>query len=245
MLSFSPSPAGYHRPLSSAELQLWAPWLFTCSCIGWHLCGIVLTTGTGQWSQQLELVHVSIELVMARTSIELVTARTSIELVMARTSIELVMARTSIELIMARTSIELIMARTSIELIMARTSIELIMARAECHQNRLLLSRQEVVVISFCPWLRKLPDDAPLLVEADASPLLPACPPNPSLVSSAQCLCGEADQTPEHYLQSCSLYHQARRQIWPTCVSLKTKLWGSAEDLFLTSKYAALTGERI
>ena len=28
------------------------------------------------------------------------------------------------------------------------------------------------------------------------------------------------------------------------CV-LKTKLWGSAEDLFLTSKYAALTGERI
>ena len=30
-----------------------------------------------------------------------------------------------------------------------------------------------------------------------------------------------------------------------TCVSLKTKLWGSAEDFFLTSKYAALTGERI
>ena len=26
---------------------------------------------------------------------------------------------------------------------------------------------------------------------------------------------------------------------------LKTRLWGSAEDLFLTSKYAALTGERI
>ena len=63
--------------------------------------------------------------------------------------------------------------------------------------------------------------------------------------TSAQCPCGEADQTPEHYLQSCSLHHQARQQIWPTCVSLKTKLWGSAEDLFLTSKYAALTGERI
>ena len=28
-------------------------------------------------------------------------------------------------------------------------------------------------------------------------------------------------------------------------MSLKTKLWGSAEDLFLTSRYAALTGERI
>ena len=63
--------------------------------------------------------------------------------------------------------------------------------------------------------------------------------------TSTQCPCGEADQTPEHFLQSCSLCYQARQQIWPTCVSLKTKLWGSAEDLFLTSKYAALTGERV
>ena len=70
----------------------------------------------------------------------------------------------------------------------------------------------------------------------------PVSRPHLSPLTSAQCPCGEADQTPEHYLQSCSLYHQARQQIWPTCVSLKTKLWGSAEDLFLTSKYAALTG---
>ena len=63
--------------------------------------------------------------------------------------------------------------------------------------------------------------------------------------TSAQCPCGEADQPLEHYLQSCSLHQQARQQIWPTCVSLKTKLWRSAEDLFLISKYAALTGERI
>ena len=63
--------------------------------------------------------------------------------------------------------------------------------------------------------------------------------------TSAQCPCGEEDQTPEHDLQTCSLHQQARQQIWPTCVSLKTKLWGSAEDLFLTSKYAALTGEKI
>ena len=63
--------------------------------------------------------------------------------------------------------------------------------------------------------------------------------------TSAQCPCGEADQTPEHCLHSCSLHQQARQQIWPTCVSLKTKLRGSAEDLFLTSRYAALTGERI
>ena len=57
--------------------------------------------------------------------------------------------------------------------------------------------------------------------------------------TSARCPCGEADQTPEHYLQSCSLYHQIKQQIWPVCVSLKTKLWQSAEDLFLTSKCAA------
>ena len=63
--------------------------------------------------------------------------------------------------------------------------------------------------------------------------------------TSAQCLCGEEDQTSEHYLQSCSLYHQARQQIWPTCVSLKTKLGGSAEDLFLTSKYTAPMEETI
>ena len=62
---------------------------------------------------------------------------------------------------------------------------------------------------------------------------------------SAQCPCTEADQTLDHYLQSCSLYRQARQQIWPTCVSLKTKLWRYAEDLCLTSKYAAHTGERI
>ena len=63
--------------------------------------------------------------------------------------------------------------------------------------------------------------------------------------TSAQWPCGEADQTPEHDLQSCSLYQQARQKIWPICVSLKTKLWGSAEDLFLTFKYATLMGERI
>ena len=44
-----------------------------------------------------------------------------------------------------------------------------------------------------------------------------------------QCLWGEAGPKPKLYLQSCSLYHQARQQIWPTCVSLKTKLWGPAE----------------
>ena len=92
---------------------------------------------------------------------------------------------------------------------------------------------------------------------APLSTILPTCNPTswsrPTPESSkrfagaspAQCPCGEADQTPEHDLQSCSPHHQARQQIWPTCVSLQTKLWGSAEDLFQTFKYAALMGERI
>ena len=63
--------------------------------------------------------------------------------------------------------------------------------------------------------------------------------------TSTQYPCGEADQTPEHYLQSCSLHQQARQQILLTCVPIKARLWGSAEDLFLASKYAALTGKRI
>ena len=42
--------------------------------------------------------------------------------------------------------------------------------------------------------------------------------------TSAQYSCGDADQTLEHYLQSCPLYHQERQQMWPTYVSLKTKL---------------------
>ena len=44
--------------------------------------------------------------------------------------------------------------------------------------------------------------------------------------TSAQCPCGEADQIPEHYLQSCSLHQQARQQIWPTCVSPKPSSGG-------------------
>ena len=62
--------------------------------------------------------------------------------------------------------------------------------------------------------------------------------------TSGQCPCGETDQTPQHSLQSCSLYRQAKQQIWPISVPLQTKLWGSAEDMFLTSQYAALMGRR-
>ena len=59
------------------------------------------------------------------------------------------------------------------------------------------------------------------------------------------CPCGEADQTPQHVLQSCPLFLEERKQTWPTETSMKAKLWGGAEDLRLTARFITLTGLRI
>ena len=47
------------------------------------------------------------------------------------------------------------------------------------------------------------------------------------------CECGQADQTPDHVLQSCPKYAQG--------ADLTTKLWGSAEDLYRTADFVAST----
>ena len=62
---------------------------------------------------------------------------------------------------------------------------------------------------------------------------------------SALCPCGEADQTPQHLLQSCPLYQRERSQIWPQYTSFDHKLWGSTENLHRTADFTALTGLRI
>jgi hypothetical protein len=62
---------------------------------------------------------------------------------------------------------------------------------------------------------------------------------------SALCQCGEAVQTPQHFLQSCPLYQRERLQIWPQYTSLDAKLWGSIDDLHRTAEFTALTGLRI
>ena len=59
------------------------------------------------------------------------------------------------------------------------------------------------------------------------------------------CECGQADQTPDHVLQSCPKYAEKRQLTWPQGADLTTKLWGSAEDLYRTAGFVALTGLKI
>ena len=61
----------------------------------------------------------------------------------------------------------------------------------------------------------------------------------------ALCDCGKDDQTPNHFLQSCPLYNRERQHIWPVSTTMDTKLWGSANDLHLTTHFPTLTGQRI
>ena len=63
--------------------------------------------------------------------------------------------------------------------------------------------------------------------------------------SSLLCDCGKDDQTPNHFLQSCPLYNRERQHIWPVSTTMDAKLWGSANDLHLTTHFVTLTGQRI
>ena len=64
---------------------------------------------------------------------------------------------------------------------------------------------------------------------------------------SATSLCeyGQADQTPDHVIQSCPRDAERRQLAWPQGADLTTKLWGSAEDLYRTAGFVASTGLRI
>ena len=59
------------------------------------------------------------------------------------------------------------------------------------------------------------------------------------------CECGQADQTPDHVLQSCPKYAKRRQLTWRQGADLATKLWGSAEDLYRTAGFVASTGLKI
>ena len=59
------------------------------------------------------------------------------------------------------------------------------------------------------------------------------------------CECEKADKTPDHVLQSCPKYAERRQLTWPHGADLATKLWGSAEDLYWTTGFVALTGLKI
>ena len=47
--------------------------------------------------------------------------------------------------------------------------------------------------------------------------------------------CRQADQTPDHVLQSCPIYTERHQLTWLQGANLATKLWGSAEDLCWTA----------
>ena len=62
---------------------------------------------------------------------------------------------------------------------------------------------------------------------------------------SSLCEWGQADQTPDHVLQSCPKYAKRRQLTWPQGTDLAAKLWGSAEDLYRMAGFVASTGLKI
>lgn len=59
------------------------------------------------------------------------------------------------------------------------------------------------------------------------------------LAPSPKCRCGEADETPEHVLQTCRLLTQPRDRVWPERTSLQTKLYGTRRDLEETTSFVS------
>ena len=65
------------------------------------------------------------------------------------------------------------------------------------------------------------------------------------LSHTPDCPCETGPQTPEHVLQSCPLYQDARTQHWPHGATLAEQLWGSKQDLTTTTTYISSTGLEI
>ena len=62
---------------------------------------------------------------------------------------------------------------------------------------------------------------------------------------TATCHCGNDDQTPEHVLQACPLFDDQRKDVWPDETDLETKLWGTADNLRLTTRFTTSIGLQI
>ena len=56
--------------------------------------------------------------------------------------------------------------------------------------------------------------------------------------------CGQADQTPDHAIQSCTKYAERRQLTLPHATDLAAKLWGSAENFYRTRQKAS-TGQPV
>ena len=62
------------------------------------------------------------------------------------------------------------------------------------------------------------------------------------LSGTPYCPCGQEKQTPEHILQTCSLYTDLRKKLWPTGKSLHAKLYGSRQELEDTTSFVLQSG---
>ncbi|KAK7093816.1 hypothetical protein V1264_007506 [Littorina saxatilis] len=61
------------------------------------------------------------------------------------------------------------------------------------------------------------------------------------LTPSPTCPCGLEDQTPEHVLMTCPQLKPIRDKVWPASVPLRTKLYGSRQDLEATTSFVSQT----
>ena len=62
------------------------------------------------------------------------------------------------------------------------------------------------------------------------------------LSHTPDCHCETGPQTPEHILQFCPLFQDARTQHWPHGTMLAEQLWGSKQDLQITTDYITQIG---
>ena len=61
------------------------------------------------------------------------------------------------------------------------------------------------------------------------------------LSHTPDCPCETGPQTPEHILQTCPLYQEARIKHWPHGATLQEKLWGNKDSLLLTTSFIQST----
>ena len=62
--------------------------------------------------------------------------------------------------------------------------------------------------------------------------------------STATCQCGNDNQTQEHVLQACPLFDD-QKDVWSDETDLETKLWGTADNLPLTTRFKTSVGLQI
>jgi ribonuclease HI len=61
------------------------------------------------------------------------------------------------------------------------------------------------------------------------------------LSHTPDCSCETGPQTPEHVLQSCPFFQEARTQYWPHGATLAEQLWGNQDELLKTTSFILTT----